>query len=401
MAGTPDRRAIIIGGSIGGLFAALALRQQGWDARVFERASSPLASRGAGIVTHPELRTIQERLGLDPHRDFGVEVQERITLGQDGRVLGRLPCPQIATSWERVFRMLRAALPDECYVHGAELSAVEVGTGGVVARFADGRQAAGDLLGGADGVRSAVRRMLLGDVSPSYAGYVAWRGLLAEPMVPRDLFGRFGFCLPAGEQMLGYPVAGEDNDLRPGHRRYNWVWYRPADEAAALPELLTDTRGQTHAVSIPPPSIRPAVTSAMRDAARRLLAPVFADIVAATAQPFLQPIYDLESPQIAWERAVLLGDAAFVVRPHVGAGVTKAAEDAASLAAAVAGASNLQDALVRYQAERLPAGQRLVRRARHLGAPMQAHLGTDEERQAASRHHTPAAVMAETAVLDF
>ena len=81
--------------------------------------------------------------------------------------------------------------------------------------------------------------------------------------------------------------------------------------------------------------------------------------------------------------------------------MTKAAEDAASLARALAATTSLETALVRYQAERLPAGQRLVRRGRHLGAYMQAQLTTEEERQAASRHRTPAAVMAETALLTF
>jgi 2-polyprenyl-6-methoxyphenol hydroxylase-like FAD-dependent oxidoreductase len=297
--------------------------------------------------------------------------------------------------------MLRGAVPDAAYVQGAELSAVEVGQRGVTASFADGRRADADLLIGADGVRSTVRALFAGDVSPSYAGYVAWRGLLDEATVPADMFDRFSFCLPPGEQMLGYPVAGEGNDLRPGHRRYNFVWYRPADEDHALPHLLTDTRGHTHSVSIPPPLIRSEITAAMRRDARQTLAPAFADIVTATVQPFLQPIFDLELPQIAWSRVALLGDAAFVVRPHVGAGVTKAAEDAASLATALAETSDLQAALDRYQAERWPAGRRLVRRGRHLGAYMQAQLSTEEERQAASRHRTPEAVMAETALLDF
>lgn len=401
MSDTLKRRAIIIGGSIGGLFAALLLRQRGWDVRIYERVPTPLSGRGAGIITHPELRAILQGLGLDPHRDFGIEIAERITLGHEGEVVGTHPCAQVATSWERVFGMLRGLLPDECYVHGAELTAIDVDHHGVSVRFADGRQAAGDVLIGADGVRSTVRQLLAGDVAPSYAGYVAWRGLLAEADVPAEIGGRFSFCLPPGEQILAYPVAGEGNDLRLGRRRYNFVWYRPADEAHALPELLTDIHGKTHAVSIPPPLIRPAVTSAMREAAERTLAPAFAAIVAATAQPFLQPIFDLELSQIAWKRAVLIGDAAFVVRPHVGAGVTKAAEDAACLATALAAPGSLETALDRYQAERLPAGRRLVQRGRHLGAYMQAQLSTEEERQAAFRHRTPEAVMAETALLDF
>ena len=396
-----SRRAIIIGGSIGGLFAALALRRRGWAVRVFERAAAPLASRGAGIVTHPALWRILEHLGLDPHRDFGVAIGQRMTLARDGSVVGTHDCPQVATSWDRMFRMLRAALPDECYTPGAEFAGFETVAGGVRVHFAGGWTEEGALLVGADGVRSAVRQALLGDVPALYAGYAAWRGLLAEAEVPPDLFGRFSFCLPPGEQMLGYPVAGENNDLAAGHRRYNWVWYRPADEDTVLPGLLTDARGRTHALSIPPPLIRPAVLETMRADAGRSLAPAFARVAAATKLPFLQPIYDLEAPAIALGRAALLGDAAFVARPHVGAGVTKAAEDALCLATALDAEADLAAGLARYQGERLEAGRRIVRRGRHLGAYLQARIDTEEQRAAAACHHTAEAVMTETALLDF
>ena len=399
------RRALVVGGSIGGLFTALLLRRQGWDVRVFERVGVPLDARGAGIVTHPALCRVLEGLGLETGREFGIAVGERVTLGRDGGTVGTHACHQVMTAWDRVFRLLRGALPDDRYVLGAELEGVEFVPGGVRARFADGRVAEGALLVGADGVRSCVRRVLLPDVSPVYAGYVAWRGLVAEAAMPvgahAALFHRFGFCLPPGEQMLGYPVAGEANDLRPGHRRYNFVWYRPADEAGALPGLLTGRDGRVHALSIPPPMIRPEVTGAMRADAGRMLAPVFAAVVGATPQPFLQPIYDLVSPRMAFGRVALVGDAAFVVRPHVGAGVTKAAEDAACLVAALAGEEGVEAGLLRYEAARLAAGVRMVERGRHLGAYLQARLGTAEERRAAGRHGTAAAVMGETALLDF
>ena len=396
-----NRRAIIIGGSIGGLFAALALRRCGWDTQVFEQVAAPLASRGAGIVTHPELRHSLEQLGLDPHRDFGVAIEQRRTLARDGGVVGTYDCPQVATSWDRMFRMLRAALPDECYTRGAEFRRSETVAGGVRVHFADGRREDGALLVGADGVRSAVRQALLGEVPPLYAGYAAWRGLLAEAEVPADLFARFSFCLPPGEQMLGYPVAGENNDLRPGQRRYNWVWYRPADELVKLPDLLTDASGHTHLLSIPPPLIRPAVLDALRLDAEQVLAPAFAAVVAATKLPFLQPIYDLEAPSMAFGNAVLLGDAAFVVRPHVGAGVTKAAQDALCLAKALVGEADVAAGLARYEGERLTAGRLIVRRGRHLGAYLQARLDTEEQRAAAARYHTAEAVMTETALLTF
>ena len=106
-----------------------------------------------------------------------------------------------------------------------------------------------------------------------------WRGLIAEAAFPPDLHAElsevFAFCLPENEQMLGYPVAGPGNDLRPGHRRYNFVWYRPASEAHELPRLLTDDAGRTHVLSIPPPLIARDVIAAMRADAARVLSPQF------------------------------------------------------------------------------------------------------------------------------
>lgn len=397
------RRALVIGGSVGGLFSALALRRAGWAVQISERVAVPLSGRGAGIVTHPTLRRILEQLGLDTRQDFGVPVARRVTLAADGAVVGALDCPQVMTSWDRLFRLLRGAWPDEQYALGEALTGITPTQNGVVAHFENGTTREAELLVGADGIRSVVRGASFGEVTPHYAGYAAWRGLVAERDIPAAahaaLFPHFGFCLPEGEQMLGYPVAGADNDLRPGHRRYNFVWYRPANEAA-LARLLTDATGRVHAGSIPPPLIRADVVAAMRADADRVLAPAFAAVVRATAQPFLQPVYDLESARLVTDRVALIGDSAFVARPHLGAGVTKAAEDAWALAGALEGVDRA-DGLRRYEAARLPEGQRLVQRARHLGAFLQPQQASSEERAAAARHRTAEAIMAETALLDF
>ena len=191
------------------------------------------------------------------------------------------------------------------------------------------------------------------------------------PAIHRELFEFMTFCLPPGEQFLGYPVAGADNDLRPGHRRYNVVWYRPADEASELQTLLTDEHGVTHSLSIPPPLIRRQAIAAMRAAAERLVAPQFRAIARMMDEPVLQPIYDLETPRMAFGRVAIIGDAAFVARPHVAAGVSKAVDDAAALAEALA-SEEVEPALKRFEAKRLPVGRRIIERARHLGAYLQA-----------------------------
>src|SRR5580658_897987 len=397
-----QRRALVIGGSMSGLLAGITLHRRGWDVDIFERVGSELAGRGAGIVAQGELIARLDALGLDT-RDLGVAITTRKILDRAGRVTASSKCPQVLTACERVYRVLRDAFPPQRYHRSRGLKAFEQTATGVIAHLSDGGTAAADVLVGADGLRSTVRQQCLPDVVPRYAGYVAWRALLAESAIPpdihRELFELMTFCLPPGEQCLGYPVAGPDNELRLGQRRYNVVWYRPADEAKELPWLLTDNKGVTHSISIPPPLIRRDPIAAMRAAAERSLAPQFREIVRLIGEPILQPIYDLESPRLAFGRVAIVGDAAFVARPHVAAGVSKAADDAAALAQALDG-DDVEAALRRFEAERLPVGNRIIERARHLGAYLQA-TQTAEERARSERHSIPEAVLAETAVLDF
>jgi len=386
-----------------GLLAGLSLRRAGWDADICERLDTELAGRGAGIVAQPELIARLEGLGLDT-ADLGVQADTRIILSADGRVTEQLECPQTLTAWERVYRLLRDAFPAGCYHRGKALERFEQTPRGVAAMFTGGESIEADVLIGADGIRSTVRQQMLSEVVPQYAGYAAWRALLNESDIPADLrdalFAGMSFGLPPGEQFLGYPVAGPDNDLRVGHRRYNIIWYRPAGEATELPWLLTDDSGATHAISIPPPLIRREAIAQMRADAERLLAPQFRALVRLIREPILQPIYDLESPFMTEGNVAIIGDAAFVARPHVGAGVSKAADDAAALAEALTSEPNVRRALERFEAARLPDNRRIIERARHLGAYLQA-TRTAEEQARAGRHSTDRAVIEETALIDF
>ncbi len=397
-------RAIIIGGSMSGLFAALMLRRQGWQVDIFERVEGELAGRGAGIVAQPEIRRAFEVLGIDFGETLGVSTIDRRTFDQKGHLIAQTQCPQIHTTWERVYRLLRDEIPAQSYRRGMRLTHVEQSGAAVTAHFAEGTSARGDLLVGADGLRSTVRGQFLPDLAPLYPGYVAWRAMIDEaamsPKTHAEIYLCMAFCLPEHEQVLGYPVAGAHDDLRPGHRRYNLVWYRPTDERK-LEWMLTDDTGERHAGSIPPPLISKAVIAEMKTDAMRLLSPQFQEVITLAPQPFLQPIYDFETPQMAFGRVALVGDAAFVARPHVGAGVAKGADDATVLAEVLAGADSIEAGLRRFEAQRIPVGQRIVRRARALGANMQAERRTPQEQEDAARHHGPEPTMTETALLDF
>jgi 2-polyprenyl-6-methoxyphenol hydroxylase-like FAD-dependent oxidoreductase len=379
------RRALVIGGSLGGLLVTHLLRSIGWDAIVFERNAEELASRGVGLGTHPQLAAVLRRAGIAFDETMGIPVPRIICLDRDGAIKVSQPTTRIMSGWSRLYHALRSALPAEDYRLGRTLHQVEQDPDSVTAVFADGMREHGDLLIGADGTRSTVREQFLPETQLLYAGYVAWRAVLEEAQVPpdirRQIFGLYSFYLPEGEQLVGYPVPGRDNDTAVGHRRYNIVWYRPTDPDT-LADMCTDANGAHHVGGIPPPLIRPDVIARIKADAERTLPPQIATIF-VRANPFFQPIFDLESPKLVFGRVVLAGDAAFVARPHVGAGTTKAAIDAATLADCLRDAGDdLAAELVRYEQAQRKFGSAMVALAREQGAYLSAQLKPRHERNA-------------------
>ena len=369
-------RILVLGGSLGGLLAANILVRDGHQVKVIEKATSSLDGRGAGIVTHEALFAGLRRAGVTVDASLGVEVTSRVALDADGKVVATLPVTQILSSWSRLYQLLRDALPDACLVAGVNARSVTESATGVTLYCDGGREFDADLLVASDGLRSVVRAQFAPEAVPEYAGYVGWRGVCDEAVLSQatmgSVFDCFGFGLPPGEQLIGYPVAGAGNATVRGRRRFNFVWYRPAATPAELALLLTDADGVHHPLGIPPNKVAWRQIAAMRAAARSLLAPQFAEIIEKTAQPFLQPIFDVNSSQIAFGRVLLMGDAAFVARPHVGMGVTKAAEDAMALADCIGRLGAGTAAGLAYQALRLAPGRAVVQRARLLGNYLQS-----------------------------
>ena len=217
---TTQRRALVIGGSMSGLLAAIMLRRRGWAVDVFERVESELDGRGAGIVAQAELIARLDALGLDT-RDLGVPARtakaprhrrphradRRMSPGAD-RLGARLPrparcvCARALSSRPRRCRRLRKTKRAS------------------LAQFADGATAEGDVLIGADGLRSTVRGQCLPDAVPLYAGYCAWRALLPESAIPpaihRELF-EVDDVLPAARRAM--PVLSGGRAERRSARR--------------------------------------------------------------------------------------------------------------------------------------------------------------------------------------
>lgn len=371
---SPRPRALVIGGSLGGLFAGNLLRCIGWDVDIFERSAHDLDSRGGGIVLQPDVVEVFRRIGLDLDKiALGVPSIHRTVFGPDGRIRSKQVAAQTQTSWSLIYTTLRAAFDDAHYHQAKVLTRVEqdAATGRVTADFADGTHATGDLLVGADGGNSAVRQQFWPQQAPSYAGYLVWRGLIPEdamPAVARDaLHGDFSFANHTGSHMLGYLVPGDNNDVRPGHRLYNWVWYRVAD-TTQLQDIMTDRDGRLRSWAMPEGKLADRWVEHVREEARSLLPPAFRAVVEATQHPFAQAIRDLASDQMVAGRVILLGDAAAIPRPHTAASTSKAASNALELVDALrASPDDIDAALKAWEPRQIALGKALRRQGMETG----------------------------------
>lgn len=402
------RKVVIIGGSLIGLLAANLMHRRGWDVQVFERVPEDLEGRGAGITILPGLTSAYRAAGVETSEDsLGVVMPARMALDLQGRVIVERPFIQVMTSWGRLYESLKAAFPADRYHKGRVLQRVDQDGKGVAAVFADGAQVRADLLIGADGWRSTVRAQHLPNLKPRYSGYLAWRCLVDESALPaeqfRPLFDRYTVCVTPGEQCIAYPVPGPGHTVEPGKRQYNVVWYHPADEQRDLPRYMTDDSGHYHANGIPPALFSKRIQNEMIEIAQKRLAPQFGTALKQGRWHFFQAIYDLEPEQLRFGRVALMGDAAFITRPHTAMGVPKGAGDALALIKGLEMHDGDIDAALGYfETERLRVGRTIVARGRYLGSYMEAQLKSDAERRAAEAARVPEQVMMETAApLDY
>jgi salicylate hydroxylase len=351
-------RVAIIGGGIGGLTTALALRQAGAEVRVYE-AAAELREIGAGVSLHPNAMRVL--------RAAGVEGEVRAAAGSSpwavtrdgitGRVISRSSrASQAATLGIEgatvhradLLEALARALPDGIVTLGKRCTAVQNdptgqnGSAGAVATFEDGSTAEADVIIGADGIHSAVRASLFGPDAPRFTGTICYRSVIPGTAFKDTAVAENSQWLGPHGAIVLYPMRGQelinvvchyDDD---GYRHESWVTECPGTEVVAR-------------------------YAGWHEALLRLFA--------AGQTWYKWALYDREPiPQWARDRVALLGDAAHPMLPYLGQGACQALEDAAVLANALrADPADPAAALARYERTRRPRASRVVLTARERG----------------------------------
>jgi 2,6-dihydroxypyridine 3-monooxygenase len=359
----------VIGGSLGGLMAAVALRNAGCAVDVYERVPQRLQAHGAGLRIVPEMaQLLQQRAGIDL-KDVSTVTQWFRHIGDGNRVIANLPIRGQFTSWASLHRALSAAFDPACYHLGHACTDIDQRDDAVTVQFAGGGSETVDLVVFADGILSTGRRLLAPDTPVTYVGYVAWRGFAPASALSAEtraaLSDAVTYVVPPYSHALVYAIpdaGGREPAL------YNFVWYRNVAEGEPLDALMTDRAGVRRAISVPAGMLQDRHVAQIKSDAAALLAPAAAEVVAQTREPFIQALFDVEVPRMAYGRACMIGDAAFATRPHAGAATTKAAVDAWALADRLReSGGDVPAALAAWEPQQLEVGRTFLARNRFTG----------------------------------
>ncbi|QEN13986.1 FAD binding domain-containing protein [Mycolicibacterium sp. ELW1] len=369
--------AVVVGGSIGGLTAALLLRDLGFHVDVYERTPGPLDGRGSGIVLQPDtVRWFSER----SHQNLA-DLQTRTSyiqyLQRDGGIAHRENASWTYTSWGTFYRALLSDFGTKHYHYGEYACGFSQDDDQATVRFVSGTTVSADLVVFADGITSTARERFDPEATLSYSGYIGWRGTVPwsalSAQTRRVLDDAITYDVVPHSHITMYPIPGEDG-LDVKHRLMNYVWYRNVAAGPDLTEMLIDKRGFHGSVSVHPGLVQDRYIDEMRRAAAELFAPAVAEVVQATETPYLQVLSDVRASRMAQGRVALIGDAACASRPHAAAGTAKAAADCWALAAALRDAGgDIASALTKWEPGQLQLSDALLRRVVDMGNRSQFH----------------------------
>lgn len=331
-------KIVIAGGSIAGLAAALTLDCIGHDVTVYERSRTPLRGQGGGVAVLRRMMAFLERHGRHCRQMISVPTHRRRWIDRDGIVTRDEPEMLPFSSWDAVYRSLCETLPRGHIRYGRTVTGFDQDADGVDVHV-DNERIRADVLIAADGSGSNLRARIFPGYTPSFAGYLAWRGIVDEAEFDTaaiaSLVENMTLHKAPGELFMAFLIPALDGSLAPGARRFNWLWYRNEADPDALRRHLTDRNGHVHHASVHPGQLADDTVATLRQLAGERLPATLSQLVLATRAPFNQAIFDALSPGFVDGRVALIGDAACTVRPHTASGTSKAASDAVSLAEAL------------------------------------------------------------------
>ncbi|MCA9657989.1 MAG: FAD-dependent monooxygenase [Myxococcales bacterium] len=369
---TPEPTVAIVGGSIGGLTAAILLGQLDIEVRVFERYAVGDGPQGAGLGI--DLDLLAAITGDVEHTPPHLRLRERRVI-IDGQSRGdRVEIP--VTAYHLLRDHLRERVAEHKVVAPQEVATVELHeVEPLTITFADGSRRRFDMLVGADGSRSVVRDAVVGEVvEPEYAGYVLWRGLIDEGELSDEaravFFGVPGLHIAphARQHFVAYPVPGADGAIDDGARRLNWCWYYGAAEERIEAELARVRGGEAYGVvaSACSPEVRDDLVASAEPLWPAALHEVLERSLELDALR-LHPVFESAAPRLSRSGAVLVGDAAHLASPITGAGARAAMYDALVLVRSLVDVQEIDAALGVYETRRLPLSRALVEQGRSVG----------------------------------
>ena len=311
---------------------------------------------------------------------ISIPCYKRQYLKKDDSIDYEEPTLQLMTSWNLLYRLLRHNFPDKLYHNEIKMICFEqIKNKGQISIHFEGfsKEQRCNLLVGADGLESKTRRQVLPQISPNYSGYVSWRGLANESEMSSkllDIFSnKFTFFIGRKTHILCYLVPGTNGDISIGKRRLNWVWYvNTSSENNTFEKTMTDKDGKFRAYSVPYGLVNEDIVKQQKDIAEKILPKSFQQLVFATREIFIQAIYDLYVPKMVFDRACLIGDASFIVRPHTAAATSKAVKNAISLAKSIRQyKEDLDTALRIWEKSQLSLGNYIVSLGIKIGNNLQ------------------------------